>query len=80
MLAVATLLTTSACAPDAGQTDPPLESVSFENVPIDQVRELPPSEAFVNGRLGPTGGTIFEPSSAAVEQAVAYRFTWGTAG
>jgi hypothetical protein len=80
VLALTVLLASAACATDGVETDQPLQSVSFEDVPIAQVRELPPSGPFVEGRIGPTGGTIFDPSSAALEPAVAYRFSLGHCG
>ena len=80
MVALSTLLATAACATDAVQTDQPGQSVSFEDVPVAEVREMPPSGPFAEGRIGPTGGTIFDPSSASLEPAVAYRFSLGHCG
>ena len=80
MLALGTLVSIAACASDGVPTDQPLQSVSFEDVPIADVREMPPSGPFLDGRIGPTGGTIFGPSSAALEPAVAYRFSLGHCG
>jgi len=79
-LALTVLLAAGGCATDPGQTEPPLESVSFENVPISDAREMPPGGPFVEGRLGPTGGTIFDPSSAPLVDAVVYRFSLGHCG
>ena len=80
ILALGTLLVIAASATDAVQTDQLLQSVSFEDVPVAEVREMPPSGPFVDGRIGPTGGTIFDPSSAALEPAIAYRFSLGHCG
>ena len=80
MLALGTLLSIAACANDAVQTDQPIRSVSFEDVPVAEVRAMPPGGPFVEGRIGPTGGTIFDPSSAALEPALAYRFSLGHCG
>lgn len=79
-LALIALLASSGCAIDGGQTDHPPESVSFEDIPIGDAREMPPGGPFVEGRLGPAGGTIFDPSSAPLVDAVVYRFSLGHCG
>ena len=80
ILALGTLVSIAACANDPAPTDQPIRSVTFEDVPVAEVRAMPPSGPVVDGRIGPSGGTIFDPSSAALEQAVAYRFSLGHCG
>lgn len=45
-----------------------------------EVRDMPPDIERAEGRIGPTGGTIFQPSSVQIEEGVAYRFTLGHCG
>ena len=44
------------------------------------VRDMPPDLERVEGRPGPKGGTIFEPSSVPIQHGVAYRFNLGHCG
>ncbi|HEX2882959.1 MAG TPA: hypothetical protein VHQ42_00135 [Candidatus Limnocylindria bacterium] len=43
-------------------------------------RPLPPDVERAEGRRGPTGGTILQPSSVPIEHGVAYRFALGHCG
>ena len=42
--------------------------------------EMPPGGPFEEGRIGPNGLTIFDPSSARLQEAVVYRFSLGHCG
>jgi len=52
----------------------------FEGVPISNPRELPVTGAFVVVRPGPNGGSLLDPVSGRIEEAVAYRFSLGHCG
>ncbi len=52
----------------------------FEGIPVTNPHDLPPTGAFVEGRPGPNGGTLFDPVSPRVDEAVAYRFSLGHCG
>lgn len=52
----------------------------FDDVSMANPRELPVSLGSREGRPGPTGGTVFEPASDAIEEAVPYRFSLGHCG
>jgi hypothetical protein len=80
ILALIALLASAACATDVDPADSGPESIAFEDVPIDEAREMPPGRPFEEGRLGPNGLTIFDPSSAPLEEAVVYRFSLGHCG
>jgi hypothetical protein len=71
VLAVVLLVANVACA---SASDP------FEQVGIGGARPMPPGRPFAEGRPGPTGGTILDPSSSAVEHAVPYVFSLGHCG
>jgi hypothetical protein len=77
IVCVALLAFGSACAADAG---PDATSDAFAAVSAGEARPLPPGEPFVNGRLGPAGGTIFSPTSARLEHGVPYAFNLGHCG
>ena len=47
----------------------------FDGVSTANPRELPLSLGSRDGRAGPNGGTVFDPQSDAIEEAVAYRFS-----
>jgi hypothetical protein len=63
----------AACAADAAPS-------GFEGVSIADPRDLPASGQFEEGRLGPNGGTVLDPVSEPIEDAVAYRFSLGHCG
>jgi hypothetical protein len=67
----------ASCAADAVPSDSPS---AFDNVRVEDARELPPSAPFVEGRPGAAGGTVFDPLSAELEPAVPYRFSLGHCG
>ncbi|HUF05961.1 MAG TPA: hypothetical protein VMP86_01095 [Candidatus Binatia bacterium] len=78
MVVWVTLLTLgSACAAEAG---PDATPDAFAAVSADEARPLPPGEPFVEGRMGPAGGTIFAPTSARLEHGSAYAFNLGHCG
>ena len=79
-LALVALITSAGCTFGGGHTDAPLASISFEDIPIGDAPEMPPGGPVGEGRLGPTGGTILDPTSARLVQAVAYRFSLGHCG
>ena len=80
MVALLVLVASGACASDAARTDLPGNSDPFEQVGIAGARRMPPSRPFAEGRPGPTGGTILNPSSSAIEHAVPYVFSLGHCG
>lgn len=55
-------------------------SFGFENVSIDDPRDLPNNFASREGRPGPNGGTLFDPISERLEHGIAYRFDLGHCG
>jgi hypothetical protein len=67
----------SACAAEAG---PDATPDAFAAVSAGEARPLPPGAPFVNGRLGPAGGTIFSPTSAPLEHGMPYAFSLGHCG
>lgn len=70
----AILLLLPACgAPAPSPTDPWSALAGPE-------RPLPPDVERVEGRRGPNGGTILQPSSVPIEHGVAYRFALGHCG
>jgi hypothetical protein len=52
----------------------------FDDVSMTNPRELPVSLGSREGRPGPAGGTVFDPLSDAIEEAVPYRFSLGHCG
>ena len=70
-------LALAACAADDVPTDPPS---AFDEVRVEDARELPPPAPFVEGRPGASGGTAFDPLSAELEPAVPYHFSLGHCG
>ena len=52
----------------------------FDGVPISNPRDLPATGGFVVARPGPRGGTLLDPLSGPIEEAVAYRFSLGHCG
>ena len=71
------LLAVAGCAADAGS---PPESTDPWAAIGEAVRDMPPDIERAEGRIGPTGGTILEPSSVQIEEGVAYRFNLGHCG
>lgn len=67
----------SACAENTGSDATP---DAFAAVSADEARPMPPGDPFVEGRLGPAGGTIFAPTSARLEHGVPYAFNLGHCG
>ena len=80
ILALIVLLASTACAPGGDPTDSAPESIRFEDIPIDEATEMPAGGPFEEGRIGPNGLTIFDPSSAPLEEAIVYRFSLGHCG
>jgi hypothetical protein len=75
-LAVGVLL--GACSAEAvpAETAPGFAGISTSNP-----RDLPPTfEQRAEGRSGPNGGTVFDPISATLDDAVAYRYGLGHCG
>ena len=71
------LLAVAGCAADAGSS--PAATDPWAAIG-ETVRDMPPDIERAEGRIGPTGGTIFQPSSVQIEQGLAYRFTLGHCG
>ena len=78
LLFLAASVALAACS--AGAT--PAETTSgFESVSTSNPRDLPTNFASrEDGRPGPNGGTVFDPISAPVDEAVAYLFGLGHCG
>lgn len=68
------LLVLGACAAPAASE--PSDEWTITGPP----RDLPPDLERTEGRPGPGGGTIFEPSTVRIEQGVAYRFALAHCG
>lgn len=75
-LIVAIALAGGGCASESSSPEPP----AFENVSTDAARDLPFSGPNAEGGRGENGGTVFQPVSAAIEPATAYRFSLGHCG
>ncbi len=75
ILLVATVL--SACTAEAV---PPASSSAFESVSIENPNDLPVNFENHEGRPGPNGGIVFDPVSAPVDHASAYRYELGHCG
>jgi hypothetical protein len=52
----------------------------FEGIPVTNPHDLPHVGDFAEGRLGPNGGTLLDPVSQPIDEAVAYRFSLGHCG
>jgi len=52
----------------------------FEGVPISNPRDLPATGDFVVARPGPNGGSLLDPLSGPIDEAVAYRLSLGHCG
>ncbi len=78
LLSVASAM--AACATDMAPPPELSRAHTFENIALGQAREMPSGDPFAEGRRGPTGGTVFDPTSAAVVEAVSYRFSLGHCG
>jgi hypothetical protein len=79
MTRIALLLALLTCAGCARSADP-TPADPFAGLRATGARDLPPSEPFEEGRPGPNDGTIFDPLSARIEPATAYRYSLGHCG
>jgi hypothetical protein len=52
----------------------------FEGIPTTNPLDLPPAGDFAEGRPGLDGGTLLDPVSQPIDEAVAYRFSLGHCG
>lgn len=75
-LALVGLLALAACA---GEAAPTIRS-PFDSVSSNDPRELPANLAPGEGRPGTNGGIVFDPSSAPIDEGVAYVFSLGHCG
>ena len=53
---------------------------AFDDVSMENARDLPVSLGSREGRPGPDGGTVFDPLSNAIEHGAPYRFSLGHCG
>ncbi len=67
------VLALSACA---GEATP----AGFEGVSVANPRDLPVVAGHAEGREGPNGGTILQPQSLPIDEAVAHSFSLGHCG
>jgi hypothetical protein len=67
----------SACSAPAVPPDP---ISGFENISMENPRDLPFNFENHEGRPGPNGGILLDPVSASVDHAVAYRYELGHCG
>lgn len=70
---VLAVLALAACSGDA-------TPAGFEGVSIANPRDLPAAGGQVEGREGPSGGTILQPRSLSIDEAVAHSFSLGHCG
>ena len=77
-LGLAVGLVLGACTADGGPTE---AGSAFAGISTSNPRDLPLNfESREEGRPGPNGGTVFDPISAPIDDAIAYRFELGHCG
>ena len=72
-LGLTVLLASAGCGTDVPPTDQPLESISFDDIRIEDALQMPPN-------LPVAADAPFSPSSASIEHAVPYTFSLGHCG